>query len=327
MVSLPLDIQDNIFKYLTLIELIKYYTQNERFKDAAARQLATRCAKIQTSDFIGWKISTLRNILPHIGPYIQQFTINGTLRMYEVNRAILEFTPNIQFLHFITDEFIDNKDWGPIHSETLPKLGIIARLCHRQNGNIKNLKINQNLQHLSMTIKYGTVNISFLAEHLQKLTSLDLYGDGIIIQNIHHLATLIHLVRLNVQVNNEIFRKYPEALCRSQQKLQELNISLNNVRVTLKLAISFDQFIHLKKLRIYIDDNVGHAQYLPPIINDLGKYRQLESLEVLGFTEYLHLDYAKSELSDIKDLRVCFHFGECKCKTRYYVRDTFFNIK
>lgn len=93
--NLPLDIVDNIFKYMTLIEVVEYFAKNERFKDAASRQLAIRCAKVHTSDFIGWDMSTARTIIPHIGPYIREITIN-TPYSNDLEWAIFDNSPNIE---------------------------------------------------------------------------------------------------------------------------------------------------------------------------------------------------------------------------------------
>lgn len=177
------------------------------------------------------------------------------------------------------------------------------------------LKTNRNVKELCFHMQEDKVDLSILQPNLQHIQSLSVIGQGIVNHGFEHLAKLPKLTRLDIQITNSDFYKYPEAI-NDNQKLVEMNLTINSLNVTYKFAESFENFMHLSKLTICIGVVVGNAKLLLRYLNYLGKYGKLETLVLAGCTQYLELDESNYKLRHIKRLRVC-NSSICQCSDHF----------
>lgn len=156
----------------------------------------------------------------------------------------------------------------------------------------KKTKINFNLNVLINKIPRAE-NLSLVKR------DKNLYGFAALIQ-LHNLA------RLDIHIDSTLFAEFPNAIEYDQpQQLEELNMSMSNLIITKEFCQSFERFVYLNRLTLFIGPGVVNSQDLLLHFGRMAGHSKLRTLLLAGNLDGLRLDVNYFEIAYIRNVFVC----------------------
>lgn len=208
-------------------------------------------------------------------------------------------------LHYIYAEGNNKLEGSFLDAASVSLRGLFITETHflRMRYVLEYLNKNRLLFDLSLETANGTIDLVLLYPYIRGLVTLELLGNRTL-RGFAELAKLEYMTRLDIEITCPSFKEYPLALNdESWQKLKILHLSMEFVTVSSDFAKSFEKFIHLEVITIFVGKHVNGANFLVPHLNYLAKCAKLKTVYFAGYTN----DNAlwKTCLPDVQQFRVC----------------------
>lgn len=349
--DLPIEIIDRIFSYLTQSSILNMYDLGGKWQQSAQRILQRKALTISLSDVLPelsphlkrftWYVICIEIDTPDhkfVSKIFKQFPNLYMLKFKSENPHLHEGLDKFKEIHFCENFYINELMIARLLIQCSDRLNTlfvrgpcidgtflqaaptsIKRLVlengyHVKMRNVYNyLNKNHSLLSFMLEIDIGKIDLGRLLENLQFVEDLVLPGQSTK-TGYAELANLTQLQHLQLLVSSPDFSDYPKALDDKAQQLIELIMMIETLTVTPDFAKSFEKFMHIRKLTIYIGTVVTGAHLLLPHINYLAKFACLESVLLSGYTNVL--ENVATHLPDVKNLRVC--GPSCNCSLRHF---------